>query len=487
MPLLSHIDPLFVINGFVTDLLHLFFRFRACRHPNIVTFMGIVKNGPIPEPVGTSTAPIEPLEPGSSVVASPRENKPGERRNEGVELVLEYCPKGDLRQFLKDSEVEISWKKRISVALDIARGMSYLHSRNIIFRDLKARNMLMDNHNRVKIADFGLARHHTEHSRPRTMCGTDGFLAPELILGMDYDQSADVFSYGMVLFEIISRQRVEKAFPRGPATFFAMDEETTRASEHIPRDCPPPLLDLAIWCTQYDAPARPDFKRITVILKQMLDTLAKASSSAKRERFRERRQSQRGVWNENGNQVAAPAPASTERKHKKNRLSQTELDARVASVLAQYEQYQKKEKEATEKALLGQPEANPVTTQRLANEAASTPAAHEPTTIAIGKLNLIVADPSIDAVPDVEEKSPRSPRSPRSPSNDLSPLQSPTEAGKGAEVKPTSTKIRIAGRNNAKLVAAAAELSPRDEQVQGKKTSTSKRSILSGSMFEPPT
>lgn len=450
--------------------------------------MGVVKNGPIPEPASSTSAPVDPLEPGSSIAMTPREYTPGARRNVGVELVLEFCPKGDLRQFLKDADSEISWKKRISMALDIARGMSYLHSRNIIFRDLKARNMLMDNHNRVKIADFGLARHHTDTSRPRTMCGTDGFLAPELILGMDYDQSADVFSYGMVLFEIISRQRVEKAFPRGPATFFAIDEDTARTSEHIPRDCPPPLLDLAIWCTQYDGPARPDFRRITVILKQMLETLAKASSSAKRDRFRERKQSQKGSWNENGNQVAAPPAVGSERRQRKHRVTSKELDARVANVLAQYEEYQKKEKETTEKPKVEEPEPAPVSSPRKANAElkASAELANAIPTIAIGKLNLIVSESGIDHSDDAGSGSDDGPvnRSPRSQANDASPLQSPTDAS-----KPLSGKHRIAGRSNAKLVAAAAELSPREEQqiqaLTSKKGGTSKRSILNGSMFEP--
>lgn len=439
--------------------------------------MGIVKNGPIPNPAGSTTEPEAEFDPGSSVAAaSPRDHKPGERRNEGVELVLEYCPKGDLRQFLKDGDTEISWKKRIAMALDIARGMSYLHSRSIIFRDLKARNMLMDSHNRVKIADFGLARHHTDTSRPRTMCGTDGFLAPELILGMDYDQSADVFSYGMVLFEIISRQRVEKAFPRGPATFFAIDEDTARASEHIPRDCPPPLLDLAIWCTQYDGPQRPDFKRITVILKQMLETIAKASASTKRERFRERRQSQKGDWTDSGNQVAAPPATGSEKKQRRNRVTSKELDARVANVLAQYEQYQKKEKESTEQAKLEEPDE---TLSRKANSDLKSSTDSAPPTIAIGKLNLIVAEDHADRE-DIDEDGIS--RSPRSASSDAASLQSP-------DGKPPSGK-RIAGRSNAKLVAAAAELSPREEKelqaLTTKKSTTSKRSIINGSMFEQP-
>lgn len=448
--------------------------------------MGIVKGGPIPEPTNSLKSSTDKEEPSSSIVASPRESRPGERRNEGYELVLEYCPKGDLRQYLKDENLEISWKRRISMALDIARGMSYLHSRNIIFRDLKARNMLMDNHNRVKIADFGLARAHSEKSRPRTMCGTDGFLAPELILGMDYDQSADVFSYGMVLFEIISRQRVEKAFPRGPAAFFAIDEDATRASPFIPKDVPPPFLDLALWCTRYDSSERPDFKKITIFLKQMLDTLNKAASAAKRERFKDTRASQTHLW-QNGQgphdltqDMDKERQKVKEKKTRKNAISQKELDAKVQSVLAQYAEYQKKEQDEINAALLGNYEPIPVSprkTHPTAQQAfAQAPIAKQ--TVAIGKINVIISDSQGNDDDTAEEETAKSPRS---PGKETSPLES----------KPASAKTRIAPRTKPKLVAAAAveELSPKEHEQapQAKKTpTTSKRSILNGSLFENP-
>jgi LIM domain kinase 1 len=403
---------------------------KACRHPNIVTFMGIVTGGTIPEPETEGKAKSK--EPTSSIVGSPREYKPGERRNEGLEIVLEYCPKGDLRQYLKDVDLEISWRKRISMALDIARGMSYLHSRNIIFRDLKARNMLMDSHGRVKIADFGLARHHTEKSRPKTMCGTDGFLAPELILGMDYDHMADVFSYGMVLFEIITRQRVEKAFPRGPANFFAIDEDQTRDSEHIPADCPPPLLDLAFWCTKYEPQQRPDFKKITTCLKHMEDTISKAAIAKKRE-------------------------ART--KTRKNAVSSKDLDAKVHTINMLYAEQQRKEAEAIEKARLGPPEVIPTSPRK---------------PIPITPLNTAAAA----AVNAAEQGT-----SPRSPS-DGSPLDDPNVGE-----RPPSAKVRLVANKNAKLVAAAAETkADRHEEVDPglMKRTTPRRTILNDATFKNP-
>jgi serine/threonine protein kinase len=407
--------------------------------------MGIIKGGPIPDPPSSAnSAPSTPLnDEDPSTMASPRVYKPGERRNPGVELVLEYCPKGDLRQHLKDPDNEISWRKRVGMALDIALGMSYLHSRNIIFRDLKARNMLMDSHNRVKIADFGLARHHTEKSRPKTMCGTDGFLAPELILGMDYDHMADVFSFGMVLFEIITRQRVERAFPRGPANFFGIDEDAVRASEFIPPDCPPQFLDLALWCTKYEANERPDFKKITIALKQMEDIISKAALAKKKE-----------------------ARATRGRK---NAMRDAQLDAKEKSVMEKYAAYQKQQQEENDRLRLGTPEIIPTSPRKGAT--------------AVPSIDLSAAAAAASAQ---SNKSPRSPKSP--PDGSTSPLAD--SAAIDGE-RPPSGKVRISARKDAKLVAAAAEhlRSPSDdtppEPINVKKT-TPRRTILSGSMFENP-
>lgn len=380
--------------------------------------MGIVKDGPIPEPdeVGASSKSAGDDD---TIVAAPRTHKPGERRNEGIEIVLEYCPRGDLRQYLKDTENDISWRRRVQMALDIARGMSYLHSRNIIFRDLKARNMLIDTHSRVKIADFGLARHHTETSRPRTMCGTDGFLAPEIILGMDYDHMADVFSFGMVLFEIITRQRVEKALPRGPADFFAIDEDKVRASNVIPKDCPGPFLDMAFWCTRYASNERPEFRKITQALKHMESSLLMKKKES--------------------------------RKLRKNAISSkdVELNEKHQSVMKQYEDYQRRTAEETEKARLGTPEIIPTSPRK-----------------------------GDDIV------SPRKANGARSPKSPSSPIDNSVLADSSPDHEKPKTKLQPG--KNAKLVAAAA-VEPAREEVEfpGKKP-PSRKTILRDSMFKNP-
>jgi len=211
---------------------------KSCRHPNVVAFIGVVES---------------------------------EDPEEGVQIVLECLSKGDLGHYLLDNPDPVSWVRRVKIALDVACGMAYLHARNIIFRDLKSENLLLDDTGKAKICDFGFARSYSKHNRPMTMCGTDEFMAPEVILGKDYDETADVYSFGMLLFEIITRKDVGKLIPRAPQDGFKINESKIRPQ--IPRDCPKHFVELAFLCTKYDPKKRPPFTRIILFLKKLLKIL----------------------------------------------------------------------------------------------------------------------------------------------------------------------------------------------------------------------
>lgn len=101
----------------------------------------------------------------------------------------------------------------------------------------------------------------------------------EVILGMPYDLSADVFSFGMVMLEIITRQRVEKVCARGPADFFAVVPDKVRNSGIIPKDVPPRLLDLAFACTVYEPKQRPNFAMLLQALQEILSSIPSRSRS----------------------------------------------------------------------------------------------------------------------------------------------------------------------------------------------------------------
>jgi len=209
---------------------------KSCRHPNVVAFIGLVEN----------------------------------EEEEGLQIVLEYLSKGDLGHFLLENPEPISWIRKVKIALDVACGMAYIHSRNIIFRDLKSENLLLDDTGKTKICDFGFARKSIKRAH-MTMCGTDEFMAPEIIVGNEYDQKADVFSYGMLLFEIITRKDVGQVIPRGPDDGYAINETKLRAQ--LPKDCPAHFVELGFLCIKYDPTKRPDFIKIIAFLKKLLKRL----------------------------------------------------------------------------------------------------------------------------------------------------------------------------------------------------------------------
>ncbi|KAH9612934.1 hypothetical protein KSS87_017135, partial [Heliosperma pusillum] len=119
-------------------------------------------------------------------------------------VIVEYIPGGTLKQFLiRNRRKKLPFKDVVQLALDLARGLSYLHSKKIVHRDVKTENMLLDYERTVKIADFGVAR--VEAQNPRDMTGstgTYGYMAPEVLDGKPYDHKCDVYSYGICLWEM---------------------------------------------------------------------------------------------------------------------------------------------------------------------------------------------------------------------------------------------------------------------------------------------
>ncbi len=128
-------------------------------------------------------------------------------------LVLEYMEGGSLRNYLeKNAPSTVQWLKRIELALDIGKGLVYLHTRNVIHRDLKSLNVLLDEKQNAKIADFGLSttKEHSQSGKTKSACGTTAWMAPELldpdIDEYEYTPQTDMFAFAMVLYELLSHQ-----------------------------------------------------------------------------------------------------------------------------------------------------------------------------------------------------------------------------------------------------------------------------------------
>ncbi|XP_057973818.1 receptor-like kinase TMK3 isoform X2 [Malania oleifera] len=150
---------------------------------------------------------------------------------EGYEriLVYEYMPKGALSKHLfhwKSLKLEpLSWKRRLNIALDVARGMEYLHSmahQSFIHRDLKPSNILLGDDYRAKVSDFGLVKlaPDGEKSVMTRLAGTFGYLAPEYAVTGKITTKADVFSFGVVLMELLTG-------------LMALDEDRPEESQYL--------------------------------------------------------------------------------------------------------------------------------------------------------------------------------------------------------------------------------------------------------------
>jgi serine/threonine protein kinase len=177
-----------------------------------------------------------------------------------VYIVTEFVGGGTLRDKLRDRKIQLSWRRRLGFARDIALAMAYLHHKEIIHRDLKSANLLIGEGWKIKVCDFGLARKSPsseEEAKLMSFVGTDEWMAPEVALEEKYGKPADVFSYGMVLWELITRKKPPERKPREKFAFNADEYEG-----EMPNDTPPKLWKLLCDCADFEPAKRPGFKQI---------------------------------------------------------------------------------------------------------------------------------------------------------------------------------------------------------------------------------
>ncbi|XP_055007622.1 dual specificity testis-specific protein kinase 2 [Boleophthalmus pectinirostris] len=187
-----------------------------------------------------------------------------------LHALTEYINGGNLEQLL-DSNKQLSWPMRVKLALDIASGLAYLHSKGVFHRDLTSKNCLIkceENGYSAVVGDFGLAEKiptNTAEAEKLTVVGSPFWMAPEVLRGERYNEKADVFSYGIVLCEIIARVQADPDFlPR--TENFGLDYHTF---QHMVGDCPHDFLQLAFNCCNMDPKLRPLFPDIVRTLEEI--------------------------------------------------------------------------------------------------------------------------------------------------------------------------------------------------------------------------
>ncbi|KAL6524882.1 hypothetical protein OROMI_030475 [Orobanche minor] len=181
-------------------------------------------------------------------------------------IVTEFMSGGSVYDFLHKQKGVFKLPAILKVAIDVSKGMSYLHQNNIIHRDLKAANILMDENEVVKIADFGVSRVQLQSGVMTAETGTYRWMAPEVIEHKPYNQKADVFSFGVVLWELLAG-KVPYAHLTPLQAAVGVVQKGLRPT--IPRHTHPLVVELLERCWQQEPTLRPEFSEIVEILQYM--------------------------------------------------------------------------------------------------------------------------------------------------------------------------------------------------------------------------
>ncbi|KAL4367867.1 hypothetical protein GQ457_05G012020 [Hibiscus cannabinus] len=181
-------------------------------------------------------------------------------------IVTEFMARGSLYDYLHKQRGVFKLPSLLKVALDVSKGMNYLHQNNIIHRDLKTANLLMDENQVVKVADFGVARVQAHSGVMTAETGTYRWMAPEVIEHKPYDHKADVFSFGIALWELLTGELPYSLLTPLQAAVGVV-QKNLRPS--IPKNTHPRLGELLERCWQQDPTQRPNFSEIVEILQQI--------------------------------------------------------------------------------------------------------------------------------------------------------------------------------------------------------------------------
>ncbi|XVF87476.1 hypothetical protein PTKIN_Ptkin18bG0122900 [Pterospermum kingtungense] len=186
-------------------------------------------------------------------------------------VITEYLSEGSLRAYLhKLDHKSLPLQKLIAIALEVARGMQYIHSQGVIHRDLKPENVLIDEEFHMKIADFGIACEEAYCDLLTDDPGTYRWMAPEMIKKKSYGRKVDVYSFGLILWEMVAGTIPYEDMNPIQAAFAVVNKNLRPV---IPGDCPPAMRALIEQCWSLHADKRPEFWQIVKVLEQFESSL----------------------------------------------------------------------------------------------------------------------------------------------------------------------------------------------------------------------
>ncbi|XP_038897788.1 serine/threonine-protein kinase EDR1 [Benincasa hispida] len=212
------------------------------RHPNVVLFMGAVTRPP------------------------------------HFSILTEFLPRGSLYRLLHRPNSQLDERRRLKMALDVAKGMNYLHTSHptIVHRDLKSPNLLVDKNWVVKVCDFGLSRvKQNTFLSSKSTAGTPEWMAPEVLRNEPANEKCDVYSFGVILWELTTCRIPWKGL--NPMQVVGAVGFQNRRLE-IPEDVDPAVAQIICDCWQTDSQLRPSFSQLITRLRRLQRLVKKTYS-----------------------------------------------------------------------------------------------------------------------------------------------------------------------------------------------------------------
>lgn len=213
------------------------------RHPNVVLFMGAITRPP------------------------------------HFSILTEFLPRGSLYRILHRPNLVLDEKRRLRMALDVAKGMNYLHTSHppVVHRDLKTPNLLVDRNWVVKVCDFGLSRmkHHTYLSS-KSCAGTPEWMAPEVLRNEPANEKCDVYSFGVILWELTTT-KIPWHGMNPMQVVGAVGFQNKRLE--IPEEMDPGVAQIIRDCWQTEPHLRPSFSQLMSRLYRLRQLVARKTGS----------------------------------------------------------------------------------------------------------------------------------------------------------------------------------------------------------------